>query len=153
MDKKKKHTKPEERIELLADLLRDVADQLPVSTKSELIDLCIKAFDKNGYKDEYENPFFVSYQYAAPRWKLICNEAACGNDGVFVKYVRERVDGQIIGEWRKVNKHQWVSSMETEARSIATRIDNYTYNKETGLKRWKNILLPGFDIQQLPSGL
>ena len=58
MDEKKKTTTPEERIELWADLIKDVAPQLPVNTKREFILLCIEASD--GYKDEYENTFFIT---------------------------------------------------------------------------------------------
>ena len=152
MSKKISKTTPEERLELLADLLKDCADELPVQTKAMVIEMMLEQFTNGDYKDEYENPFFVSSKYMSARWKKICNEAATGKDGVFVKCMREWDDGKIQTEWRKVGKREWQPAMETEARSIATRIENYTYNKETGQKRWKNIALPGFDIKLLPSG-
>ena len=152
MTEKIKTTTAEERLELLADLLKDCADELPAQTKAMVIEMMLDQFDNGDYKDEYENPFFVSSKYMSARWKKICNEAATGNDGVFVKCIREWDDGKINTEWRKVGKNEWQPAMESEGRSIATRIENYNYNKETGEKRWKNIKLPSFDVKQLPSG-
>ena len=152
MDEKKKHTTPEERIELWADLIKDVSPLLPVKTKREFICLCIDASD--GYKDEYENTFFISEKYASSRWKYICNEAACGRDGVFVKYVRERDTSGFVGQWQKVNKQDYISTMQNEANGIATRVENYNYSVEIAKNRWKNINLPGFErLPELTAGV
>lgn len=152
MDEKKKSTTPDERIELWADLVKDVASQLPVNTKREFILLCIEASD--GYKDEYENTFFITEKYAATRWKRICNEAACGHDGIFVKYTRERDTHGFVGQWQKVNKQAYIATMQNEASGIATRVENYNYNVETAKNRWKNLNLPGFErIPELTAGI
>jgi hypothetical protein len=152
-EKKKAHTTPEERIELWADLVREVAPDLPVTTKRDFIKICQKAFEKNGFKDEYDNTFFVSYSYASKRWKQIVNAAAQGRDGTFVKYVNYHDGKRLRGEWRKVNKREYEKQMLVEAKDIVTRIENYNENKETGQSRWKSLGLPGFDVPQLPSGV
>lgn len=151
MDKKKKHTTPEERIELWADLVREVSDKLPVGDKVKFINLCIEAYKSNGFDDEYDNAFFITDTYASPRWKKIINEAACGRDGVFIKYVRERDGNNFNGEWRKVNKREYLKEMQQEANGLSTRIENYNYNREVAQKRWKNLELPIFNVKQLPS--
>ena len=152
MDEKRKHTTPEERIELWADLIKVVSPQLPVNTKREFICLCIEASDI--YKDEYENTFFISEKYANSRWKRIINEAACGSSGVFVKYTRERDASGFVGQWQKVNKQAYIATMQNEANGIATRVENYNHNVETAQKRWKNINLPGFErLPELTAGV
>ena len=145
MNKKKKHTTPEERLELWADLVKDVADQLPVSTKASFIAMCLDAFDNNGYDDEYENTFFLSHTYASGHWRKIINEAATGNDGVFVDYTWP------TRQWVKLNKRDYVNAKQSEAKGLKTRIESYTYNVETARKRWQ-LELPGFEVKQLPSG-
>ena len=150
MNEKKKTTTKEERIEIWVDLVRDVAPHLPLPNKYKFIKLCLQIADKNGYQDEYENPFFISEKYALNKWRLIINEAASGNDGVFIRYIPE--NGGFKGQWRKVNKREFVKSAESEVNGLTTRIENFNYIKEIATKRWKGIQLPLFEVKQLTSG-
>lgn len=149
-DKPKKHTTVEERIELWVDLVRDVKDHLPVDSKSAFIKLCLVAFEKNGYKDRYENPFFITEDYANPRWTKIINETAYGKDGVFIKFVRERDKNGFKGQWQVVNKREYIKEQQRAANDLQTRIENYTYNVELAQGKWKGIQMPLFEVKQLP---
>ena len=151
MAKKQKSTTLEERIEVWVDLVREVEKEgkLPVPNKVVFINECLKIYKKKGFDDVYENPFFISETWANSHWTKIINETASGNDGVFIKYIRE---DRYTGSWRKVNKFEYRKHTERQANDIATRIENYTYNKELADKRWKNLNLPGFEVKQFPSG-
>jgi hypothetical protein len=150
--KKKKGLTPDQRIEFLAESLKDIVHEFPVDTKHKAIKLCIE-YARAIANDEY-NLFFLTEKYAAPRWKRICNEAASGRDGVFIKYIRERNGGSFIGRWDKVGKREYLESMRRDANDLATRVENYNYSKETAEQRWKNLRLPGFDfIPALPAGV
>lgn len=148
MDKKQKHTTKEERIEVWTDLLVLAVEYLPLPNKHVLIDTCLRIAKKNGYFDEFENPFFLSEDYAMNKWRKIVNETASSH-GVFIRFITE--DGSSFrGSWDRVYKFELIKSLTTEYKNMSTRSESYNYIVETAKSKYKGIQLPLFTVKQLP---
>jgi hypothetical protein len=126
-----------ERLKVYSDILKEMerGDDLPLPNKRRLIKVVIEYYANGDYREQLAEvglkmrlgeDYFNNHLDDARR--------VLRDEGLYFEYDREQ--GEWKGQWKFMNKAEYLRKLTREATGIGTQITHYNERLEDGNKKW-----------------